>query len=174
MQSRAPVPPEVEKTESISTSSLIDVDGPSVQSVHSDFSSQDVKTATQAERLEREAEEILAREQAASSGKKGKKSQASSLRKNAQNPVYLVNAVIVTALGAVLGYGGYRKYIEGKLSWKVASVWAGTLGLFGGLDYFVSKWVFFLSEIMMELGVWYWLLYSSSRWFIQNKYPLKD
>ncbi|KAI7968451.1 hypothetical protein EIK77_006470 [Talaromyces pinophilus] len=142
-QARAPVPREVEKTESVSTASLIDVDAPSVQSVHSDFLDQGVKTTTQAERIEREAEEAaLAREKAAAaaaSGKKSKKSKAQGLSKNAQNPVYLGNAFIITALSAVLGYGAYRKHAEGKLSWEVASVWAGAVGLFAGADYFVSK-----------------------------------
>ncbi|EED15581.1 conserved hypothetical protein [Talaromyces stipitatus ATCC 10500] len=153
--SRAPIPPQVEKTESVSTASLIDVDAPSVQSVHSDFLDQEVKTTTQAERLAREAEQAaLAQEQAAAaaaaSGKKGKKSKAQGLSKNAQNPVYLGNAFIITALSAALGYSAYRKHTEGKLSWEVTGIWAGAVGLFAGADYFVSKWL------------------------IQNKYPKKD
>lgn len=140
--SRAPLPREIEKTESVSTASLIDVDAPSVQSVHSDFLDQEVKTTTQAERIEREAEEAaLAREKAAAAAasKKSKKAKAQGLSKNAQNPVYLGNAFIITALSAVLGYGAYRKHAEGKLSWEVAGVWAGAVGLFAGADYFVSK-----------------------------------
>ncbi|RAO66719.1 hypothetical protein BHQ10_002731 [Talaromyces amestolkiae] len=139
--SRAPVPREIEKTESVSTASLIDVDAPSVQSVHSDFLDQEVKTTTQAERIEREAEEAaLAREKAAAAAasKKSKKSKAQGLSKNAQNPVYLGNAFIITTLSAVLGYGAYRKHAEGKLSWEVAGVWAGAVGLFAGADYFNS------------------------------------
>lgn len=112
--------------------------------MHSDFLDQEVKTTTQAERIEREAEEAaLAREKAAAaaaaSSKKSKKSKAQGLSKNAQNPVYLGNAFIITALSAVLGYGAYRKHAEGKLSWEVAGVWAGAVGLFAGADYFVSK-----------------------------------
>jgi hypothetical protein len=53
--------------------------------------------------------------------------------------VYLGNAFIITALSAVLGYGAYRKHAEGKLSWEVAGVWAGAVGLFAGADYIVSK-----------------------------------
>lgn len=142
MKSRAPPPPEIEKTESISTSSLVDVDAPSVHSVHSDFPTQEIKTDTQAARLEREAEEALARkrQQAASSSKKEKREKAArNVSQNAQNPVYVGNAVIMTALGAGLGYGAYKKHIEGKLSWEVAGIWAGAVGLFVGVDYFVSK-----------------------------------
>lgn len=115
-----------------------------MQSVHSDFLDQEVKTTTQAERLEREAEQAaLAREKAAAdaaSKKKSKKARAQhSLSQNAQNPVIMGNAVIVAALSAVLGYGAYRKHAEGKLSWEVAGLWAGAVGLFAGADYFVSK-----------------------------------
>lgn len=139
-KSRAPAPPVVEKTESVSTASLVDVDAPSVQSVNSDFLNQEVKTTTQAERLEREAQEALAREeQAGSSGKKGKGKKARGLSKNAQNPVYLGNAFIVTAISAGLGYGAYRKHVAGRLSWETVGLWAGAVGLFAGADYFVSK-----------------------------------
>src|ERR1700679_2853198 len=49
-QKRAPAPPEVEHTDSPSTSSLIDVDTDSVHTVPSDFSSQSIQTETQYER----------------------------------------------------------------------------------------------------------------------------
>jgi len=137
--SRAPVPPEVEKTESLSTASLIDVDAPSVQSVSSDFREQDVKTTTQAERLEREAEEAAARTREAT-GKKSK-AKARGIRKNADNPVYIGNAVIAAAVGAGIGYGAYQKHSQGKLSWELAGAWAGAIGLFAGVDYLVSKYV---------------------------------
>ncbi|KAL9615469.1 MAG: hypothetical protein Q9167_000147 [Letrouitia subvulpina] len=55
-QARAPAPPSVESTEG-STSSLIDVDSPHISSVPSDFESQATQTKTQAERMEREAED---------------------------------------------------------------------------------------------------------------------
>jgi pyruvate dehydrogenase E2 component (dihydrolipoamide acetyltransferase) len=111
-----------------------------VQSVHSDFREQEVKTTTQAERLEREAEEATARSKAAA-GKKAK-AKAQGISKNADNPVYIGNAVIAAAVGAGLGYGAYRKHTDGKLSWEVAGIWAGAVGLFAGVDYFVSKYVF--------------------------------
>lgn len=136
-----------------------------MQSVHSGFREQDVKTTTQAERLEREAEEAAARSKAAASKKA--KTKAQGVGKNADNPVYIGNAVIAAAVSAGLGYGAYRKHTEGKLSWEVAGIWAGAVGLFAGVDYFVSKYVHS-----------FWLLVSSranfSRWLIQNKYPKKD
>ncbi|CRG89018.1 hypothetical protein PISL3812_06053 [Talaromyces islandicus] len=134
---RSPAPPQVEKTESVSTASLVDVDAPSVQSVNSDFRKQDVKTTTQAERLEREAEETAAHAKGAASKKA--KAKAEGIRKNADNPVYIGNAIIAAAVSAGLGYGAYRKHTEGNLSWELASAWAGAVGLFAGVDYFVSN-----------------------------------
>jgi F0F1-type ATP synthase assembly protein I len=139
-----------------------------VQSVHSDFREQDVKTATQAERLEREAEEAAARARDATSKKA--KAKAQGIRKNADNPVYIGNAVIAAAVGAGLGYGAYQKHTEGKLSWELAGVWVGAVGLFAGVDYFVSKYVHFLYITHMYPRA----VTNLSRWLIQNKYPKKD
>ncbi|KAL8743259.1 MAG: hypothetical protein Q9190_004379, partial [Brigantiaea leucoxantha] len=55
-KNRAHAPPSLESTEG-STSSLIDVDSPHISSVSSEFESQAVQTRTQAERMEREAED---------------------------------------------------------------------------------------------------------------------
>lgn len=55
MKARAPAPPQVEHEDS--ASSLVDVDSPHVGSVKSDFEDSEVKTSTQATRLEHEAED---------------------------------------------------------------------------------------------------------------------
>ena len=67
--SRAPAPPELEKTES-EAASLVDVDSPHVTSVKSDFESQVDKTETQVTRKEHEAED-KAREVAKEAKEKG-------------------------------------------------------------------------------------------------------
>ncbi|KAF7718889.1 DUF5353 domain-containing protein [Penicillium ucsense] len=157
---RAPPLGGVYKDESESTASLIDVDSPHVQSVDAEFLNQEVKTTTQAERLDREAAEEKraqeAREQAAKEAKakahKAKeqaKAKAQGLSDNSDNPVYITNAVLATLVTAGLGYGAYRKHLEGKLSWEVVGLWSGAVGAVGVVDYFVSKW------------------------FLQNKYPPK-
>jgi ElaB/YqjD/DUF883 family membrane-anchored ribosome-binding protein len=61
------------------------------------------------------------------------------LRRNSDNPVYMGNMVVVAALSAALGFGAYRKYAAGELTWKVAGLWAGAVGLFAGADYYVSQ-----------------------------------
>ena len=60
---------------------------------------------------------------------------------NKGNPVVIGNVVAVAALGGLLGFGAYRKYSAGELTWKVAGAWAGVVGLFAAGDYYVSQYV---------------------------------
>ena len=107
--------------------SLVDVDSPHISSVPSDFSTQSIKTETQADRLEHEAEDAERREAAAERRARGGGSSSSSSGKHdkrkerakqeAGNPVVLGNSVAIFALTAALGWGAYRKYRVGELSW---------------------------------------------------------
>lgn len=67
------------------------------------------------------------------------KKAARNLQNNSDNPVYIGNAVAIAALGALLGYGAYSKHSTGQLTWKLAGLWTGAVGLFGVADYYVSK-----------------------------------
>ncbi|KAJ5698017.1 hypothetical protein N7462_000022 [Penicillium macrosclerotiorum] len=151
--SRAPNVGGIYKDESESTASLIDVDSPHVTAVDPNFLNQEVKTTTQAERLEREAaeEERQKRVQEEEARKKAKpcKAKGRGLGANVDNPVFITNALVATLVGAGLGFGAYRKHTQGKLSWELVGLWSGAVGAFGVVDYFVS------------------------RWFLQNKYPPK-
>ncbi|KAL4865367.1 hypothetical protein BDV12DRAFT_188235 [Aspergillus spectabilis] len=133
---RAPDINHVYKDEGDSTASLIDVDGPHVQSVDSDFLQQEVKTTTQAERIEREEEEA---EEVRESKKQKAKAKASRVRDNDTNPVFLGNAALLALVGAGLGFGAYRRHTQGKLSWELVGLWTGAVGAFGAIDYFASK-----------------------------------
>jgi len=143
---RAPAPPQVAHDDE-STSSLVDVDSPHVSSVPSDFESQSVKTDTQATRLEHEAEDT---EREAEHEYQEKKKQAKAkagkaskkFKENSDNPVVIGNAVAVVGLSAALGFGAYRKYAAGELTWKVVGAWAGIVGLFATGDYFLSSYLF--------------------------------
>ena len=117
----------------------------------SDYGSQSIKTDTQAERIEREAEaaqnrtehkarqaEDEARHATGKAKEKGKRA-GQSAQENADDPAVMANAVILAALGATLGWGAYRKYTAGELTWKVAGAWAGVVGLFAAGDYFVTQ-----------------------------------
>jgi Family of unknown function (DUF5353) len=152
-QKRAPAPPEVILTESASTSSLVDVDIPSVHTVPSDFSERPVKTETQAARLEREAERLeaqaaeMARRAGEDFSRKDKEAKAKAkkvarhIERNSDNPVYVANALAVVALSLGLGFGAYRKYAAGELTWKVVAAWTGVVGLFAAGDYYLSQYV---------------------------------
>lgn len=129
------------KDESESTASLIDVDSPHVTAVDPDFLNQEVKTTTQAERLEREAAEQEKKRAEEESNKKpkAKKAENSGLGVKWGNPVYIGNALLYTLAGAGLGFGAYRKHAQGKLSWETIGLWSGAVGAAGVVDYFVSK-----------------------------------
>ncbi|KAL4892438.1 hypothetical protein BDV59DRAFT_179955 [Aspergillus ambiguus] len=145
---RAPKVERVYRDESENAASLVDVDSPHVTSVDSGFLDQDVKTSTQAERLERE--ETAEKERKAEEKRKAKaKRKSSAVSRNKDNPVFIGNAVLLGLIGAGLGFGAYKKHAEGSLSWETLGLWTGAVGAFGAVDYFVSKW------------------------FLQNKYPPK-
>ena len=151
----APVP-QLNHDES-HASSLIDVDSPHVSSVTSDWQEQQVKTETQAQRLEREAEAkaeraaqqaqkeaAAAKEKAASAAKKAKsklRKEGEKLSENRDNPVVIGNAVLWTVVAAAVGFGVYQKHSEGKLDWKVAGTFAGGVAAIAAGDYFASQCV---------------------------------
>ncbi|KAB8234108.1 dihydrolipoamide acetyltransferase component of pyruvate dehydrogenase [Aspergillus alliaceus] len=139
--SRAPDVGRVYKDESESTASLVDVDSPHVTAVDPNFLNQDIKTTTQAERVEREESEKKkkAQEEQNAKAKAKAKAKASGVCRNADNPVYIGNAVLLGLVGAGLGFGAYRKHLDGKLSWELVGLWSGAVGAFGAVDYFVSK-----------------------------------
>ncbi|KAG9545929.1 hypothetical protein KCU79_g16221, partial [Aureobasidium melanogenum] len=128
---------------------LIDVDSPHISSVPSDFQSQEIQTETQAERerLESEAREKAQQAEKEAEELKEKAKQkaqkaADKAKANSDNPVILGNTVAVVALGGLLGFGAYRKYTAGELTWKVAGAWAGIVGIFALGDYYASKFLF--------------------------------
>lgn len=138
--------PEVQSTENLDTSTLVDVDSPHVSSVPSNFEDQSVKTSTQAERIEREEEEQSRAEQAKEKAKeeaekaKGKgRGAGSALCRNKDNPVVIGNVLLLVLAASGLGFGAYKKQTAGTLSWKVAGLWSGAVSAVALGDYFVSK-----------------------------------
>lgn len=136
--SRAPAPVEVERSDE-SVHSLVDVDSPHISSVPSDYESQSIKTDTQAERIEREEEIKETAKDLKSKAAAKAQSAKERARKNADNPVVLSNAIGLTVVGGILGFGAYRKYVRGELTGKVVAAWAGVIGLFAVGDYYVSQ-----------------------------------
>ncbi|KAH0017040.1 hypothetical protein KCU78_g7652, partial [Aureobasidium melanogenum] len=145
---RAHAVPEIQHTDD-DVHELIDVDSPHISSVPSDFQSQEIQTETQAERerLESEAREKAQQAEKEAEELKEKAKQkaqkaAEKAKANSDNPVILGNTVAVVALGGLLGFGAYRKYTAGELTWKVAGAWAGIVGIFALGDYYASKFLF--------------------------------
>ncbi|GKT85988.1 hypothetical protein Ct61P_03838 [Colletotrichum tofieldiae] len=140
---RSPTPEvSIESVESVaSTSSLVDVDMPSVHTVPHDFNEQDVKTETQADRIERENEEQKARAEADLAKKKaaGKarkadswlKRQFSSLSDGSASALAISNLVGVVGLSTFLGYKAWGLYERGRLSWQNVGLGLGILGVVG-------------------------------------------
>ncbi|KAK1981384.1 hypothetical protein LZ30DRAFT_782077 [Colletotrichum cereale] len=145
-EAAAPQPPEisVESVESLaSTSSLVDVDMPSVHTVPHDFNEQEIKTDTQAARIEREEEEAeqkaraeadLAKKKATNKARKADswlKRQFSSLSDGSASALAISNLVGVVGLSAFLGYKAWGLYDRGRLSWQNVSLGLGILGIVG-------------------------------------------
>ncbi|EER25508.1 hypothetical protein CPC735_066080 [Coccidioides posadasii C735 delta SOWgp] len=153
----APQPAQIEVADiETTTSSLVDVDSPHINTVPSTYESQSVKTNTQAERLQREERENPREGKNKEKGKTAvgrekekAKGAYAKLCENRTNPVLVTNAILFTAASAGLGYGAYQKYLKGVLTWDTVMWWGGGIGAAGLLDYYVS------------------------RWFVQNKYPPK-
>ncbi|KAK6346712.1 hypothetical protein TWF696_006827 [Orbilia brochopaga] len=126
-----------------SVASLVDVDS-GVSVVSSDFPDQQVKTYTQAERLDLEAA-VAAEEEAAraAAAKKGGRSKAADkgteLLAWFKDPVHSGGAVVSTVLVLALGVVGVRKIRAGTFDLKTAGIGAGVLVGFSLVEYYVTK-----------------------------------
>lgn len=163
-EAAAPQPPQIVTDESASSSSLIDVDGPSVRTVPADFADQDIKTNTQAERLEREErekEEIAsqkpedaatkARAEADLAKKKGKAKakkaddwlakKFTDLGDGGRGAVAAANFVAVIGLSSWLGFKAWGLYDRGRLSWKDVGLGVGILSAVGVVESVLANYI---------------------------------
>ncbi|KAI1653732.1 glycoside hydrolase superfamily [Daldinia decipiens] len=151
-EAAAPQPPEIISSESASTSSLVDVDTPSVRTVPSDFGEQEIQTETQAARQELEDATERARAEAHLAKKKGtgKARKADSiltqwfanLSDGASTALVVSNLAAVVGLSAYLGFKAWGLYERGRLGWKSVGIGAGIVtgvglieGILGGYLY---------------------------------------
>lgn len=44
-------------------------------------------------------------------------------------------------MAAVLGYGAYKRYQVGPVSWQTIAGWTGVVALVGAADVVVSRWL---------------------------------
>ncbi|PNP75424.1 hypothetical protein FNYG_11228 [Fusarium nygamai] len=147
-EAAAPQPPQVITDESASTASLVDVDMPSVHTVPNDFLEQEIKTETQAARVEREEEareEKRKRDEAAAKAKKADNwliQQFSRLSDGSATGLVIANFATVVGLGAYLGYKGWGLYEKGKLDWKAVTLGAGILASVTAAEGVVGRYLY--------------------------------
>lgn len=139
------------QTTASSTASLIDVDTPSVHTVPSDYASQEIKTDTQAARVEREEEreEEAARARAEADLAAKKKSAKAKVRRaegwlakhfesisegGAGGAIAVANLVAVVGLSGWLGFKAWGLYDRGRFGWKEAGIGLGVLGAVGAVE----------------------------------------
>jgi hypothetical protein len=137
-QAAAPQLPEVVTDATASTSSLVDVDSQSVRTVPSDYLEQEIKTDTQADRVDREeqarAEADLAKKKAAAKARRADSwltRQFSSLSDGSATALAAANIAGVVALSGFLGYRAWGLYERGRLSWQSVGLGLGILGAVG-------------------------------------------
>ncbi|KAK3323231.1 hypothetical protein B0T19DRAFT_425443 [Cercophora scortea] len=163
-EAAAPQPPQISVDDvpsvsdlagSSSTSSLVDVDTPSVRTVPSDFAEQDIKTETQAARVEREkqqaehdrfvkesadrarAEADLAKKKAKSKARKADSwivKQFEGLSDGASGALVAANFVAVLGLSGFLGFKAWGLYERGRLDMSAVGLGLGVLGAVGVVE----------------------------------------
>ncbi|GAB1318417.1 Mitochondrial outer membrane protein OM14 C-terminal domain-containing protein [Madurella fahalii] len=152
-EAAAPQPPQVEPTLTASTSSLIDVDAPSVRTVPSDFAEQEIQTETQAARVDREErdrEEAEAQAQArAEADLAKKKARAGRVARRADNwlakhfesmgegpsrALAAANLFAVVGLSGWLGYKAWGLYDRGRFGLREVGIGLGVLGAVGAVE----------------------------------------
>ncbi len=131
---------------------------------------------------ETKAEAEAKAKKAAARVSKEARAAGDDLRRNSDNPVVIGNVVVVAAISAALGFGAYRKYTAGQLTWKVVGAWAGVIGLFAAGDFYFSQYVF--PPPFSPLFFYVWLLRTRKpggsrltlphyRYLFKNRYPRK-
>lgn len=155
-EAAAPQPPQIIPTESSSTSSLIDVDTPSVRTVPSDYSEQEIQTTTQSSRLDREASEADAAAKAKQAAKDAKDKAAAKARKadswltrqfadmseGASSLLVVGNFAAVIGLSAYLSFKAYGLYERGRLSWQTVGLGLGIVGAVAGVETFFAGYLY--------------------------------
>ena len=132
----------------MTSSSLIDVDTPSVHTVPSDFAEQDIQTETQAARIEHDALEkdiaAKARAEADFAKKKTRRGvqkadswltkQFTSMSEGASSALVLGNLVTIVGISGWLGFKAWSLYDRGRLDWKTAGYGLGLLATVGAVE----------------------------------------
>lgn len=154
-EAAAPQPPQVVTDETASTSSLIDVDTPSVRTVPSDFSEQEIQTETQAARIEHEKLNKKLADQARAEADLAKKKarrkadradnwitrQFEDMSDGAASALVVANFLAVVGISGWLGFKAWNLYDRRQLDWKSAGVGLGVLGAIGAFEGVFSRYI---------------------------------
>ncbi|KAI1332313.1 hypothetical protein F5Y16DRAFT_394387 [Xylariaceae sp. FL0255] len=151
-EAAAPQPPQIIPSETASTSSLIDVDTPSVRTVPSDFLEQDIKTETQAARVEMEDAAARARAEADLAKKKSAKKARETddfltkffgnMSDGASAALVTTNVAAVAGISVYLGYKALGLYEHGRLTWQNIGIGAGIALGVGAFEAVFSRYVY--------------------------------
>ncbi|KAF8423123.1 hypothetical protein EV426DRAFT_146513 [Tirmania nivea] len=145
-EARAPPVDTIIPNESASTSSLVDVDS-GVTVVPPDFLERPIKTETQATRIElEEGARVAAQENQSHHNKQqnGKRSKKTPTKKQVRkavewNSVQVVNTVLGAVAAVALGWGAWRRYKMGELSWGLVGIWGAGVAAVGVLDVVATR-----------------------------------
>ncbi|KAK8010465.1 glycoside hydrolase superfamily [Apiospora arundinis] len=149
-EAAAPQPPQIESTESGSTSSLVDVDTPSVRTVPSDYAEQDIQTDTQAARRDREEEQRRAEADLAKKRASNKARKADSfltkwfgeMNDDASTALVVSNLVGVVGLSGFLGYKAWDLHARNRLSWQSVGLGLGIMGVVGAVEGVFGRYLY--------------------------------
>ncbi|KAK8079747.1 hypothetical protein PG997_007565 [Apiospora hydei] len=137
-EAAAPQPPEIVPTESASTSSLVDVDTP------------DIQTETQAARRDREEEQRRAEADLAKKKAAGKARRADSfltkwfgdMNDGASTALVISNLVGVVGLSGFLGYKAWDLHARNRLSWQSVGLGLGIMGVVGAVEGVFGRYLY--------------------------------
>lgn len=156
-EARAPHVPEIIPTDQ-SVDSLIDITT-GVAVVPSDYKEQEVKTETQARRLDLEAEQAEQEAQKATNPERAEKKEEKKEEKEEKkkgdenkekekccksyikNPIIQANGLVFAIATIAVGFGAYRKHQVGQLTCKLVGMWAAGFTAFLGVDYLISAYL---------------------------------
>ncbi|KAM0519567.1 hypothetical protein ACHAPE_003745 [Trichoderma viride] len=148
-EAAAPQMPEIIPNESASTASLIDVDLPSVHTVHSDFLEQDIQTETQAERIRREDEAARSKEAAKRKAtSKAKRADSWITRKFSQlsdgsiTAIAIANVAGIVGVSGFLGYRAWGLYERSRLDLKHVGLGVGVLAAVGAVEAVLGRYLY--------------------------------
>ena len=117
---------------------------PSVHTVPADFPEQEVKTETQANRIEREASAKQAKAKAKRDVHKADnwlQAQFSKLSDGSAGALAVANLASVVGLSSYLGYKAWGLYENGRLTWQNIGIGVGILAAVGAAESVVGRYL---------------------------------